>query len=174
MDCNPLGSSVHGIFQARILEWVSIPFSRGIFLPHGCPWIFLIQGLNLGLLHCRQILYHQSHQGKPATLCLTLSAATFLCRAPLQLFLRQPLVPCFQLVSHMKTPRRSIFKVCLDMINQLRKVVWILYNDFIRRTWESSFLGDWSLFHWLKHSSQTFWSSLVKRLKVNPLSNGIG
>ena len=29
MDCNPPGSSVHGILQARILEWVAIPFSRG-------------------------------------------------------------------------------------------------------------------------------------------------
>ena len=29
MDCNPPVSSVHGIFQARILEWVAIPFSRG-------------------------------------------------------------------------------------------------------------------------------------------------
>ena len=29
MDCSPPGSSVHGIFQARILEWVSISFSRG-------------------------------------------------------------------------------------------------------------------------------------------------
>ena len=29
MDRNPLGSSVHGILQARILEWIAIPFSRG-------------------------------------------------------------------------------------------------------------------------------------------------
>ena len=29
MDCSPLGSSVHGIFQARTLEWVTIPFFRG-------------------------------------------------------------------------------------------------------------------------------------------------
>ena len=29
MDCSLPGSSVHGIFQARILEWVAIPFSRG-------------------------------------------------------------------------------------------------------------------------------------------------
>ena len=29
MDCSPTGSSVHGILQARILEWVAIPFSRG-------------------------------------------------------------------------------------------------------------------------------------------------
>ena len=29
MDCSPPGSSVHGILQARIPEWVAIPFSRG-------------------------------------------------------------------------------------------------------------------------------------------------
>ena len=29
MDCDPPGSSVHGILQARILEWVAISFSRG-------------------------------------------------------------------------------------------------------------------------------------------------
>ena len=29
VDCGPPGSSVHGIFQARILEWVAISFSRG-------------------------------------------------------------------------------------------------------------------------------------------------
>ena len=32
-DCSPPGSSVHGIFQARILEWVAISFSRGSFWP---------------------------------------------------------------------------------------------------------------------------------------------
>ena len=29
MDCSPPGSSIHGILQARILQWVAIPFSRG-------------------------------------------------------------------------------------------------------------------------------------------------
>ena len=29
MDCSPLGSSVHGIFQARVLEWGAIAFSVG-------------------------------------------------------------------------------------------------------------------------------------------------
>ena len=33
MDCSPPDSSVHGIFQAGILEWVAIPFSRGSFWP---------------------------------------------------------------------------------------------------------------------------------------------
>ena len=29
MDCSPTESSVRGILQARILEWIAIPFSRG-------------------------------------------------------------------------------------------------------------------------------------------------
>ena len=33
MDCSLPGSSVHGIFQARILEWVDIPFSRKSYQP---------------------------------------------------------------------------------------------------------------------------------------------
>ena len=33
MDCNPPGSSVHGILQAKILGWAAIPFSRGSSQP---------------------------------------------------------------------------------------------------------------------------------------------
>jgi len=33
MDKSPPGSSVLGILQARILEWVAMPFSRGSFQP---------------------------------------------------------------------------------------------------------------------------------------------
>ena len=33
IDCHPPGSSVHGMLQARILEWVAIPFSRGSSWP---------------------------------------------------------------------------------------------------------------------------------------------
>ena len=32
VDCSPPGSSVHGILQAGILEWVALPFSK--YLPH--------------------------------------------------------------------------------------------------------------------------------------------
>ena len=56
--CDPMDYLVHGILQARILEWVAFPFSRGIFPT---------QGLNPGLLPCRWILYQLSHQGRPAT-----------------------------------------------------------------------------------------------------------
>ena len=33
MDCSPPGFSIHGIFQAWVLEWVAISFSRGSFQP---------------------------------------------------------------------------------------------------------------------------------------------
>ena len=63
-DCSPPGSLVHGIFQARILEWVSLPFSKGVF-----PTLIS----NPGLLHCLQILYHLSHQGSPTMFLKTLA-----------------------------------------------------------------------------------------------------
>ena len=39
MDCSPPGSPVHGILQARILEWVAISFSRGFFQPRDPAWV---------------------------------------------------------------------------------------------------------------------------------------
>ena len=39
MDCSPPGSSVHGIFQARVLEWVAIAFSV-VFLLNIKSWIW--------------------------------------------------------------------------------------------------------------------------------------
>ena len=59
VDCSPPGSSIHGIFQARILKWVAVSSSR-----RSSP----TQGLNLHLLH---LLHWQanslplSHQGSP-------------------------------------------------------------------------------------------------------------
>ena len=53
MDCSLPGSSVHGILQARDTRMDSHSLLQGIFLT---------QGSNLGLLHCRQILSHLSHQ----------------------------------------------------------------------------------------------------------------
>ena len=44
MDCRPLGSSVHGIFQARILDLVAIFFSRGSSRPRNRTWISCIAG----------------------------------------------------------------------------------------------------------------------------------
>ena len=52
MDCGPPGSSVHGILQARILESVAVPFSRGSSRPRDQTHISCVSCL------CRQILYH--------------------------------------------------------------------------------------------------------------------
>ena len=55
MDCSLPGSSIREILQVSILEWVDI--SSPGDLPN--------QRSNLGLLLCRQILYHLGHQGSP-------------------------------------------------------------------------------------------------------------
>ena len=91
--CDPMNYTVHGILQARTLELVAIPFSRGSSQPRnrtqvsctagfslqaepqgkpkntGMGSLSLLQGifrtpeLNQGLLYCRQILYQLSYQG---------------------------------------------------------------------------------------------------------------
>ena len=54
MDCSPPGSSAHGIFPARILEWVAISFFRGSSHPRDGTCISCIG---------RWILYHWCHLG---------------------------------------------------------------------------------------------------------------
>ena len=44
MDSSPPGSSVHGILQARMLEWVAIPFFRGSSRPRDQPQVSCIAG----------------------------------------------------------------------------------------------------------------------------------
>ena len=55
LNCSSPGSSVHGTLQARILEWVAIPCSRGTSQPRD----------QTQVSHCGQILYRLSHQGSP-------------------------------------------------------------------------------------------------------------
>ena len=54
MECSPPGSFVHRILQARILEWVAIPFFRESSQPRVWTWVSCIG---------RWILYHLNHQG---------------------------------------------------------------------------------------------------------------
>ena len=103
--CDPMDYTVHGILQARIMEWVAFPFSRGSSQPRDqtrspamqvdslpaepqgkskntevgslslLQRIFLTQEWNRGLLHCRQILYQLSYQGSPEKEKITTNTA---------------------------------------------------------------------------------------------------
>ena len=59
MDCSPQGSSIHGIFQARILEWVAIPSSRECSGPRNRTQVSSVSCIG------RRVLYHQRHLGSP-------------------------------------------------------------------------------------------------------------
>ena len=55
--CDPMDYTVHGILQARILEWVAFPFSGGSSQPRN----------QTQVSHIVQILYQLSHQGSQST-----------------------------------------------------------------------------------------------------------
>ena len=71
MDYTPPGSSVHGILQARILEWVAISFFRGASQPR--------DRTRMSYISCtgRQVLYHQRHLR--SSVCRWADRFTFLC-----------------------------------------------------------------------------------------------
>ena len=57
---------LYGLEPARLLcPWNSLDKNTGVGCHFHFQGIFLTQGLNRGFLHCRQILYHLSHQGSP-------------------------------------------------------------------------------------------------------------
>ena len=71
MDCSPPASSIHGIFPDK---------NTGVgwhFLIQG---IFLTQGSNQCLSHCRQALYHLSYQGIPTGKSIALTTQTFVAK----------------------------------------------------------------------------------------------
>ena len=67
MDSSPPGSSVHGISQARTLEWIAISFSRGSSRPSGWTWVSYIG---------RWVLYHWATRAEQRLL-LILSDSQF-------------------------------------------------------------------------------------------------
>ena len=59
VDCSPPGSSVYEILQARILEWVAVPSSRGSSQPRDQTHVSYISCIG------RRVLYHSRHLGSP-------------------------------------------------------------------------------------------------------------
>ena len=57
MDCNLPCSSIHGIFQARVLEWVAISFSRGSFRPRDRAQVSCIAGRHFTVWGTREDSY---------------------------------------------------------------------------------------------------------------------
>ena len=63
LDCSPPGSSVCGILQARMLEWVAMPSSKGPSQPRDQTCISYVSCVG------RQVLYHEFHLGSPSNYC---------------------------------------------------------------------------------------------------------
>ena len=72
IDCNLPGSSSHGIFQARVLEWVTISFSRGSSPPRDRTWVSSSLTRDQTQAHCIGSAESQplDHQGSPYSLLL--------------------------------------------------------------------------------------------------------
>ena len=66
MDCSSSSSSVHGILQARTLEWIAISYSRGSFQPRDRTPVSSVSCTG------RQILYQLCHLGSPTYWCLAI------------------------------------------------------------------------------------------------------
>ena len=61
MDCSLTGSSVHGIFQARVLEWITISFSRGSSWPRNRTQVSHIAGRCFTIWATKEAPYTKSN-----------------------------------------------------------------------------------------------------------------
>ena len=70
VSCSVVSFSLkcHGHVPARLFCAWNSPGKKTGVIWHSLLQIFPTQGLNLGLLHCRQILYHLSHQESPKSI----------------------------------------------------------------------------------------------------------
>ena len=66
MDCSLPGSSVHGIFQARVLEWIAISFSRGSSQPRDWTQVSCIVDRRFTVWATREEIYSLSHSVVPS------------------------------------------------------------------------------------------------------------
>ena len=64
MDCSLPGSSLHGILQARVLEWVAISFSRGSSQPRDRTRVSWIPGRHFNLWATREARFHKARDKK--------------------------------------------------------------------------------------------------------------
>ena len=79
-DCSPSGSSVHGILQARVLEWGAISSSRGAFWPRYWTWVSCIAGGFFTIWATREAWPHWGRDGNSTSLRAYTPAFAFLLR----------------------------------------------------------------------------------------------
>ena len=83
VDCGPPGSSVHGFLQARTLEWVAIPFSRGSSWPRDRTWVSRIAGrfftMGLCMSNCSGTMCIEAVFPSLYCFCTFVKDKTYLC-----------------------------------------------------------------------------------------------
>ena len=68
VDCSPPGSCVHGVLQARILEWIAISFSRGSSWPRNRTQVSCITGRCFNLWATRELSLHFTLKASDVTI----------------------------------------------------------------------------------------------------------
>ena len=151
MDCSPQGSSVHGIFQARIQDQVAIFSSRGSSWPRDRIRVSYVSWIG------RRILYHYHHPGSPylwfvcpdfpiASCCLCIANSSPLPRVTF-------LTPCFSIRPHQHW---QLLLSCWGAQGRFWRRLW-----HGRATWASSVVkglwwwqcsGSWNLQEWAEEA----------------------
>ena len=114
MDWGPPGSSVHGILQTRILEWVAISFSRGSSQSRDQTGASGVSCIG------RQVLYHQCNMGSPyMCVCVCVYVCIYIYIPYIILPFKKKRVMNFQLVIsylkiHSETKLLKSQRICLQ------------------------------------------------------------
>ena len=105
--CDPMDSSLH-----HSPPWKSMGFSRQEYqsgLPFPFPGIFPTQGSNPGLSHCRQTLYHLSHQG----------SSTGLKQKPIKMALKGVCNTSHRLTDSIRKKESEVSQSCLTLCDPM-------------------------------------------------------
>ena len=121
MDCSLPGSSLHGILQARVLEWVAISFSRGSSQPRDWTRVSHIPGRCFNLWATISMLLSQSIplSPSPTTTMSINKSVLYVCVC----------TPALQIGS--SVPKRPYFKNQLDCFGSLKvsRAKWSFLTD---------------------------------------------
>ena len=160
MDCSPPGSSVHGISQARILEWIATSFQG----------IFLTQGSNLHLLYWQVDSLALSHLRSPYSIHL----CVYVCVCIYSLFILfsnigfsyADFVPCIIFGEEPVQIFCLFFKCWLLVLNCKNFFLCFGYKSFIRCAFSTYFLQDSSLpfhsFNSILHRAESFYFNKLR------------